>query len=127
MTHPVSRILRTPCCCLALALALALAACERTDPYVRAGDWRPLGANAANLRAMLADPADLYRGRAAALSSGDLAAAAVARLRTDAVKRLPPSSIAEIHETDTAAPQNPGNAATPAAPVAAPAASGAAP
>lgn len=124
MTRGALRTLRSGCCfiVLALTLALALAACEQTDPYVRPGDWRPLGANAANLRAMVADPADLYQGRAAAASPGDLAAAAVARLRADAVKRLPASSIAEVHVTDTSAQQGYGNAATPAAPVAAPAA-----
>lgn len=125
MTHLASRIIRWGGFCLALALALA--ACEQTDPYVRAGDWRPLGANATNLRAMVADPADLYQGRAAAAAPGDVAAAAVARLRADAVKRLPPSSIADLHATDTAAPQGPGNAATPAAPVVAPAAAAPAP
>ena len=118
MTNRLFRIARLHRCCMLAVLALA--ACEQTDPYVRAGDWRPLGANAANLRAMVANPADLYAGRAAAVSSGDLAAAAVARLRADAVKPLLPSSIADVHATDTGAPPASGNEATPAAPVAAP-------
>lgn len=120
MKRSVLRALRSGCCLVALAPALP--ACKQTDPYVRPGDWRPLGANAANLRAMVADPGDLYQGRAAATSPGDLAAAAVARLRADAVKRLPASSIAEIHATDTGGEQGSGTQATPAAPVAAPAA-----
>ncbi|MEO8713746.1 MAG: hypothetical protein ABI369_01900 [Acetobacteraceae bacterium] len=102
---------------LILALALALAACEQTEPYSRAGEWHPLGANAANLRAMIADPRDLDQGRGAISAEGDIAAAAVARLRADAVKRLPASSIAEIHATDTGSQAGPANQATPAAPV----------
>ncbi|MEO9189389.1 MAG: hypothetical protein ABI224_05190 [Acetobacteraceae bacterium] len=103
-----------------LALVLTLAACDRTEPYTRQGDWHPLGANAANLSAMVADPRDLYQGRGAVSSAGDLAAAAVARLRADAVKRLPASSISDVHATDTGPQAAPGNEATPSAPVAAP-------
>ena len=44
---------------LLLAVLLVLAGCNRTDPYLRAGNWRPNGSNAANLRAMVAVPADL--------------------------------------------------------------------
>ncbi len=113
-------------CCL-LALAFCVAGCERTDPYTRPGQWHPLGANAANLSAMVADPRDLYRGREAPSDAGDTAAAAVARLRADAVKRLPASSISEVHATDTGPQQGGGNEATPAAPVAAPPAAAAAP
>ncbi len=115
------------CHLLLLALSGALASCAQTDPYTRPGEWHPLGANAANLRAMAADPRDLYQGRASADQPGDIAAAAVARLRADAVKRLPASAISGIRATDIGpSAAGPGNEATAAAPVAAPAAAPAA-
>ncbi len=113
------------CHALLLGLGACLASCAQTDPYTRPGEWHPLGANAANLRAMAADPRDLDEGRAAAFSEGDIAVAAVARLRADAVKRLPASAISEVKATDTGPAAGAGDAATPAAPVAAPAAAAA--
>ena len=81
---------------LGLFALLALAACQQTDPYVRQGLWRPIGANDANLRAMIANPADLGRGRGGGPSSGDAAALAVARLRNDATKPLADSAIGPV-------------------------------
>lgn len=75
---------------LALPLALAaLVACEATDPFLAEGRWRPAGANEANLRAMVADPAHLERGQAAVRTDAAAAAAAVDRLRRDKVRPLP--------------------------------------
>ena len=118
--------MRTLAACHALLLALGwlLAGCAQTDPYTRPGEWHPLGANAANLRAMIADPRDLDEGRGAGFSEGDVAVAAVARLRADAVKRLPASSISPVKTSDSGAQQGGGEAATPAAPVAAPVGAG---
>lgn len=99
-----------------LLLALGLAGCAEIDPYQRPGDWHPLGANAANLRAMAADPRDLDFGQGGAVPSGDLAGVAVARLRADKVKPLPASSISGVHATDTGLQQGPGDSAPPAAP-----------
>lgn len=107
---------------LLLALGCVLAGCAATDPYERAGLWHPLGANAANLRAMVADPRVLQQGEGAAFSEGDFAAAAVARLRADAVKRLPASSISSVKATDTGPSQGGAGGYSPAAPVTAPAA-----
>ena len=45
---------------------------------------------------MVANPADLTAGRGSPLSSGQLAAIAVSRLRTDNVKPLPDSGVAEV-------------------------------
>jgi type IV pilus biogenesis protein CpaD/CtpE len=108
-----------------LALGCLLAGCAELDPYQRPGVWRPLGANAANLRAMVSDPRDLEYGRASGPSPGDIGAAAVARLRADAVRRLPASATAQMKATDTSPAQRPGDAATPASPVAAQAAAAA--
>ena len=83
-----------------LALLALLTGCVEHDPYVRQGEWRPLGANATNLRAMVADPSDLYAGRGASGTDGQLAAVAVARVRADKVKKLPASGVAEIKVGD---------------------------
>lgn len=88
-----------------LLLLLSLAACAFTDPYERPGTWRPTGANEANLRAMLAEPAHLQRGVAATGMDGAQAAAAIERLRQDKVKPLPASAVARV--------ANAGGAGTP--------------
>jgi type IV pilus biogenesis protein CpaD/CtpE len=72
---------------LLLAGAAVLFGCA--DPYQRAGTWHATGVNDDNLRAMLADPADLAWGVALPGSDGQAAAAAVARLRGGQVKALP--------------------------------------
>lgn len=74
---------------LALAAVMMLAGCSFIDPYRRDGMWSPNGANEANLGAMVATPTDLARGQGESGSNGDLAAAAVKRLRTDRLKALP--------------------------------------
>ncbi len=45
----------------AIAL-MALAGCAATDPYERAGVWRPDGAVQGDMAAMVADPHDLVVG-----------------------------------------------------------------
>ena len=74
---------------LTLATGMVLVGCSFVDPYRRDGMWSPNGANEANLGAMVATPTDLAKGQGEAGSSGDLAAAAVKRLRTDHLKALP--------------------------------------
>ena len=82
---------------LALFLAvLAFAGCDRTDPYLRDGVWRPAGANEANLRAMVEVPADLVAARRSSQADGALAAAAVDRLRHDHVRPLLDSGLAHV-------------------------------
>lgn len=102
-----------------LTLAGTLACCDLTDPYVRPGEWHPLGANSENLRAMVADPHDLYAGRGTTISPGDQAAAAVMRLRLDQVKPLPASSLSDLKVNDTGGAQPSGAGASAAAPLAA--------
>ena len=79
-------------------LLLILAGCEQIDPSTRAGAWRPLGANEANLRTHVVDPAMLERGRSDP-ADGQTVAAAVRRYRTDRVRPLPASGVAEIQPT----------------------------
>lgn len=42
---------------------LALTGCQSRDPYYRTDVWKPTGANAANIAAMVANPYDLIHGR----------------------------------------------------------------
>ncbi len=81
---------------MALSLPLALAACAMEDPLTRPGLWQPIGANATNLAAMVADPQDLVTGVPDRTADGQLAAAAVARYRAGKLKDLPDVSISKI-------------------------------
>ena len=75
---------------LLIGLGLALPAGCAPDPFAAPPSWNFTGANGANLGAMVADPMDLVRGHwDGSGASGQLAAAAVARLRHDQVKQLP--------------------------------------
>ena len=96
---------------IALFVLLCLAGCDATDPYLRAGAWRPNGANDADLRAMVAVPSDLALGTPAAPADGAQAAAAVTRLRHDHVRPLLDSGLAQIVPVSGAPP-----ATAPAAP-----------
>jgi hypothetical protein len=77
-------------------VVLAVAGCAITDPYERAGVWRPSNANEANLRAMVAQPADLARGVGSPADDGRQAAAALDRQRLDKPRMLPESAIAKV-------------------------------
>jgi hypothetical protein len=68
-----------PLALLALS-GVALAGCSMTDPYERAGIWRPSGVNEANIAAQVANPGDLARGRGDAGGSVRGASGAVERL-----------------------------------------------
>ena len=67
-----------------------------TDPLYRDGLWQPSHVNRANLVQMIANPSDLVRGSGTTGSDGQIAAAAVDRLRNDKVKKLPAADIAAI-------------------------------
>jgi type IV pilus biogenesis protein CpaD/CtpE len=99
---------RLPLSFIAFLLA-GLAGCS--DPYLQAGTWHATGVNNDNLRAMVADPADLVRGVSQPGTDGQLAAAAVARLRTGQVKALQGDSIAKIGAASAA----PASSASPPA------------
>jgi hypothetical protein len=94
-----------------LLLLLALAGCDLTDPYLRAGAWRPNGANEANLRAMVAVPSDLAVATPASPADGGLAAAALDRLRHDRVRPLPDSGVAQIVPVSSGSTPSPAAAA----------------
>jgi uncharacterized membrane protein YgcG len=73
----------TPWLALAAATPLALAACQVPDTSGADATWSPKGMNAANLAAMVADPADLVRGRDDPGPDHKLAARAVLDLWTN--------------------------------------------
>jgi len=98
---------------ISVGLLLAAAGCDTTEPYKRIGAWNPNGANDTNLLAMVASPSDLVRGVGDGRGNAQMAAAAVDRLRRDAVKPLPMSGISQITATGAA-----GTPATPASPAA---------
>ncbi len=93
---PCRLVLLKPRMLLALSVTGLSVGCTATDPLYASGRWYPGGVNAANLAAQVADPADLQHGRHATGSDALLAAAAVARLRQDHVKKLPDSGLAQI-------------------------------
>jgi|SRR6185437_4083962 len=53
---------------LLLTGLLLLSACGNRDPYLRDDVWKPTGANAGNLAAMVANPNDLLVGRHSGVS-----------------------------------------------------------
>ncbi|NKE46211.1 hypothetical protein HB662_15605 [Roseomonas frigidaquae] len=76
---------------------LLLAACQSEGgDFARPGTWRSSGANESNLRAMLEDPQDARRGRAAIGDRGQAATVAVRRLESGRRFPLPASTLSRI-------------------------------
>ena len=89
----------------ALILTSLCTGCAATDPMVaEPGRWTPNGANEANLIAQIADPGDLGRGRGVISADGQMAAAAVARLRKGHVKPLPDNDLSDVRVSGAPAP-----------------------
>lgn len=109
----------------ALPLLLLLAGCAGLGPYERAGQWQPSGANAANLAAMVSNPADLLHGHGDPGPQSRMATDAAIRLLNGTAKPLGKLS-ADADPNTGGGPGGPGPAPTPAPPAAppAPAASG---
>jgi type IV pilus biogenesis protein CpaD/CtpE len=94
---------------VAIGLVAVLQGCAATDPLLNENDWHPTGANAMNIAAQVANPADLVRGREAiGGSDGEMASIAVLRLRTSHVKKLPDSGL-----TDMQVQSSPSSAGSP--------------
>jgi hypothetical protein len=70
-----------------LAATLTLAGCDR-DPYRRTDVWYPTGANAANLAAMVANPADLVHGHGVSSTDSKAQRLAVERIWSDSPRGL---------------------------------------
>ncbi len=71
------------------ATALLLAGCEAPEPYRRTDAWNPTGANSGNIAAMVAQPADLVRGRGVRRTDARQSAEAIDRLWTGRSRPLP--------------------------------------
>lgn len=71
-----------------IASLIALAGCDERDPYLRTDVWKPTGANAGNIAAMVADPHDLISGRGTAVQNSNESAAAVSHVWLDQPKPL---------------------------------------
>jgi hypothetical protein len=73
-----------------LLLALLPAGCGPlgSDPLTETGTWHPTEANETNLRAMVANPADLSGGRPEGAAPGALPVGAIDRMQTDKLKPL---------------------------------------
>ena len=93
----------------AMLLLLVSGCAGMNDPFEKPYTWRAQGDNAANLRAMIADPQDLERGRGETASLGAEAGPPVTRLFQNRRFPLPDLSASGI---STAGP----GAAAPAAP-----------
>ena len=80
-----------------VGLLAVLGGCGATDPLLSDKDWNPDNANEANIAAEVVNPADLQYGRQpVGGGDGELAAAAVLRLRTGHVKPLPDSGLTDL-------------------------------
>jgi hypothetical protein len=76
-------------------LLVAASACT-DDPFDRPGTWRPTGANDTNLRAMVADPADLGRGIGARTERGQAGSAPITALEAGERPAVPTTSLAPV-------------------------------
>jgi hypothetical protein len=74
----------------------ALGGCETYDPQLRAGVWHPIHPNRANLAMMAASPADLVHGHGSQTTDGILAAAAIDRLESNKLKKLPDAGLSDV-------------------------------
>lgn len=88
---------------LPMAMLLALGACSlapfRQDQFAEPGTWAPTGDNAANLRAMVANPHDLIAGQPMDGVVGAEAAGPVARLMAGKRPLLPNTSADSIYSS----------------------------
>jgi type IV pilus biogenesis protein CpaD/CtpE len=73
----------TPQRLLLLMGLAACAGCEQRDPYLRTDVWRPTGANAGNIAAMVANPYDLIRGHGVTREDAKASALAVDHIWTN--------------------------------------------
>jgi type IV pilus biogenesis protein CpaD/CtpE len=73
----------TPHRLLLLLSLITIAGCEQRDPYLRTDVWRPTGANAGNIAAMVANPQDLIRGHGVSREDTKADALAVGQIWTN--------------------------------------------
>ncbi len=86
---------------LRLGFLLLLAGCGGGEDFSRPGTWQPMGANEANLRAMVADPAHLQQGVGAETERGQPASLAIRRLERGLRPPLPATRASGIGAAET--------------------------
>jgi hypothetical protein len=85
---------------IATTCVLALAGCGPDyDPLTRGGVYHVEHINRTNLVLSAAYPGDLVRGTGSPVNNGVLAAAAIDRLETNKVKKLPDAGLSDVHVT----------------------------
>ena len=67
---------------------LALAGCDQLDPQLKVDAWRPTGANAGNIAAMVANPRDLVSGHGMIFEDSGAATLAVGHITADQPKPM---------------------------------------
>jgi hypothetical protein len=77
-------------------LAAPLAGCDTYDPQLREGVWHPTHPSRTNTTLMAANPADLVRGHGVSGSDAVLDTAAIDRLYTNKVKKLPDAGLSDV-------------------------------
>ena len=97
---------------LVSAVLLSGCAYDLTDPYQRPGTYRPLGDNDANLRVMVANPADLVEGTGSPSALGSEAGPPVARLLAGKRYPLPDLNAATVSVSNEPTPQGAANPGT---------------
>jgi hypothetical protein len=88
----------------ALLSLAALTGCAPGPPPTQATEWRPIGANDANLAAMVVDPLDLVNGVPSLVADGSVTANAVARYRANKLKALLDSGVSTVTATGSGTP-----------------------
>ena len=88
--------MRSALLAIAVVASLAIGGCSDQPEIDRPGTWKPTGLNDRNLRAMIADPQDLYAGESAPTTRGNGASRAVTRLLTDRRRQLLNVSLSRI-------------------------------
>lgn len=82
-----------------LIALLLLAGCGQlaSNPVDQPGTWKPIGANDINLRAMIADPADLGGRISPAAAPATLGVEAIDRMKADKVKSIASPEASSIY------------------------------
>jgi hypothetical protein len=98
--EPRPRRRRRPAGLLCL-LALGAAAGCTEDQFERPGTWRPTGANEANFRLMVADPAQLRPGVGVGTDRGQAGSGPITRLEAGRRAPLPDTRVSKIGQVGT--------------------------
>jgi type IV pilus biogenesis protein CpaD/CtpE len=80
--------MKITCAGFLACITVTVVSCDRIDASFRDTGWRPVGANAGNIAAMVAEPRDLIRGRGDGSENSNPSAVAVIHIWQDQPKPL---------------------------------------